>query len=61
MNGYRRLSQVDRIRIKDFLILGLINLEILLFMKYFQVKQGSQKWGPIQKLEFSNSISISYR
>ena len=28
MNGYRRLSQVDRIRIKDFLILGLSQAQI---------------------------------
>ena len=28
MNGYRRLTQVDRIRIKDFLILGLSQTQI---------------------------------
>ena len=28
MNGYRRLTQIDRIRIKDFLILGLSQTQI---------------------------------
>ena len=28
MNGYRRLTQVDRIRIKDFLILSLSQTQI---------------------------------
>ena len=28
MNGYRRLNQVDRIRIKDFLTLGLSQTQI---------------------------------
>ena len=52
MNGYRRLTQVDRIRIKDFLILGLSQTQL-------QIKQGIENVGPDKNLiHFCQIIKI---
>ena len=56
MNGYRRLTQVDRIHIKDFLILGLSQTQIADKLKVHkstisrEIKRNSkQKFSELEK------------